>query len=187
MRIVSSLATLVGLSVACAVALGLAMNTINGLVSPDYFEILLGRGRPGLRTALLHGIFRGAAHGLAFAAVAALVIVPGTHRWVTPRLLIRSVLIGVAAAVVCVAVGAAGGFLLATCAQETYLARWPIAWRASSVPGFAFVGGSHTGAMVGIPVAVVAAAAVSYRAAARARTETRGFAVGQVHGEATHD
>ena len=161
---------------------GAMFNATNAAVSGEYFAIVLGRGRPWTVTspqavALLHGLAEGGIGGLIFGVLFAGFVAAVGGRWAGWRQLVRPTALGLAAAAVCMAVFGLCGMLWAWASPQSYVGTFPIAFRATNLPAFGWVGGSIWGAYAGVVVAVIVASAAYARVQRRLVEEGRGFAV----------
>jgi hypothetical protein len=150
-----------GLCVAAAWLVGAATNAINGLVSPTYFAVILGRRLAplGLPRIVIQGLLESTAFGLLLAIVVAIVYLASTRCRLPIRGVIGPLSTGVAICLTCWLLGGLSGAVWAGNSPETFRELFIL---VASTPAerfrWGFVGGSINGAYLGGIASIVTVA-----------------------------
>src|SRR5215213_671849 len=112
---------LVGLSLWAGAALGFATNAVNGRVSPEYFEAVMGWPRDEVpELAVIQGAFEGGSLGLFFGLVFAIAVAASSRLRCPVRLAARVVWGTLLLALACWVAGGAAGVALAALAGDWF-------------------------------------------------------------------
>jgi len=143
------------------IVLGIVTNTVNGAVSPIYFQKVMGFADPG-PMAIGQGILEGSILGSALGVVVAVVVaIKSKDQAKTPDAL--RLLFGIAASLVLWFVGGGIGCLVSAVKPNAFLTQYGGAFSWREAVAFSWVGGSIVGLQVG-SIAATALACAHFRA-----------------------
>ena len=169
---------LAGLSIVLGVALGAAVNVLNGVVSPTYFRRVMGWRGDVTALAVLQGAVEGAVSGFFFGVFAALVVTAVTRLRCPLRPVVGVVPAAFVLTFVCWALGGMVGAALAFLAPAGVSTFLPLApTQATARARFLWVGGSIWGAYLGAAVSLVYLVAAVRRRWRVLQWQAAGFAV----------